>query len=119
MTPSSPQVYLKIPVDKLFLGIVRNVIVDLAERHGFDPPEISKIEMAIDEACANVIEHAYMSGELSTGLNDDNIEISISMHKNQFFVELLDAGNRQRRPHFLGTAALLGESLQGSPQKST
>ena len=35
------------------------MVAQAAQHSGFKAPEIAKIEMAIDEACANIIEHAY------------------------------------------------------------
>ena len=38
---------------------VRALVTQAAERCGFGSDEIAKIEMAVDEACTNIIEHAY------------------------------------------------------------
>ncbi len=41
------------------LSAVRWIITRLAQQTGLPEEEINKIEVAVDEACANVIEHAY------------------------------------------------------------
>ena len=54
------KVHLKVPGETIYLNLVRKVIVDLAEKMGFPEEEVAKIEMAVDEACTNVIEHSYI-----------------------------------------------------------
>ncbi|MDZ7270854.1 MAG: ATP-binding protein [candidate division KSB1 bacterium] len=41
------------------LEIIRNFVGHIARRVGFDDEDATKIEMAVDEACSNVIKHAY------------------------------------------------------------
>jgi len=38
---------------------VRDFVSDAARAFGFDDEDISKIALAVDEACTNVIKHAY------------------------------------------------------------
>jgi len=46
---------LKIPSQSDNLAIIRDVVAKVASRVGFDTDEASKIELAVDEACTNVI----------------------------------------------------------------
>jgi serine/threonine-protein kinase RsbW len=41
------------------LVMIREFVTSIGERAGLAPSEINKLELAVDEACANVIEHAY------------------------------------------------------------
>jgi len=41
------------------LGTLRHLIVGVAQDSGFDEEHVEQIEMAVDEACANVVKHAY------------------------------------------------------------
>lgn len=41
------------------LNLVRNFIFESALRFGFDEETASKIMLAVDEACTNVIKHSY------------------------------------------------------------
>jgi len=50
---------LRCPVEPRILGIVRGFVHSLAREIGFSEEEIEKIEMSVDEACANVVRHAY------------------------------------------------------------
>ncbi|OQX87955.1 hypothetical protein B6D60_02860 [candidate division KSB1 bacterium 4484_87] len=51
--------HLKIPGKTENLELIRTFVSRLAQMSGFDEDDIYKIELAVDEACANVIKHAY------------------------------------------------------------
>ena len=59
------------PVEKQLLNILRRFITDVAEEMGFGDDDISKIEIAVDEACSNVFQHAYSTKPQTarTGIN--------------------------------------------------
>ncbi len=50
---------LRIPSRTDNLGVIREFISGIAKKFGFSADSISEIELAVDEACANVIKHAY------------------------------------------------------------
>jgi serine/threonine-protein kinase RsbW len=50
---------LRCPPNHSILSLVRRFISNVAFEMGFDTEEVSKIEISVDEACANVIDHAY------------------------------------------------------------
>lgn len=50
---------LEVPGDTRSLSLVRNMAGHLALLAGFDDLEASKIEIAVDEACSNILEHGY------------------------------------------------------------
>jgi len=50
---------LHCPADERILRWVRSVVVQTALGHGFDEDTVHQIELSVDEACANVVEHAY------------------------------------------------------------
>lgn len=52
-------VVLDIPSDPALLFMVRALVSKLAERIGFRTEEIQGLVLAVDEACTNVIRHAY------------------------------------------------------------
>jgi anti-anti-sigma factor len=41
------------------LGRVRDFVVEVCESAGFSPREVSNTKLAVDEACTNIIKHAY------------------------------------------------------------
>lgn len=61
---------IRCPVDTRVLPALRTMIVSLAVQMGFCDEECDKIEMAVDEACANVIRHAYKHLGVSTDLHE-------------------------------------------------
>ena len=50
---------LQVPSSTENLALIREFVGSTAQQAGFDSSEIAKLELAVDEACANVIEHAY------------------------------------------------------------
>jgi len=64
------------------LAGIRKFVFQAASDAGFDEKEIYAVELAVDEACANIIEHAYGGegvGEIECTCNDlnDGLEIII------------------------------------------
>ena len=89
----NPSVFLKIPGDRFFLGLVRKVVVDFAEKVGFNETEASKLEMAVDEACSNVINHSYENNEEVLFHNQKNdIELKIGVDEHKIIIEVVDKG---------------------------
>ena len=43
---------------------IRHAVVNAAEESGFSDEDVAKIEMAVGEACTNIIEHAYTTQPL-------------------------------------------------------
>jgi serine/threonine-protein kinase RsbW len=60
---------------------VRNFISRAAQKFGFSDEEASKIVLAVDEACTNIIKHAYQY--------DPNQDIRISVRTNRGAFEVL------------------------------
>lgn len=62
------------------LAGIRKFVSEAAEEAGFDDKEIYAVELAVDEACANIIEHAYGGegkGEIICICNDLNNGLEI------------------------------------------
>ena len=77
---------LKIPSQSDNLSIIRDVVAKVASRVGFDTDEASKIELAVDEACTNVIKHAY------TNNSNQMIEVSIKIDQKKLIIIVADKG---------------------------
>ena len=67
---------------KKILGFVQK----FAQKAGFSDAEIYKIQLAVDEAFTNIIEHAYLSE------NAGDIECSCESNDEEFIIQLLDYG---------------------------
>jgi serine/threonine-protein kinase RsbW len=50
---------LDVPSSTKNLAIIRDFVTRIGEQAGLDAADVAKLELAVDEACANVIEHAY------------------------------------------------------------
>lgn len=50
---------LQVPSSTENLALIREFVTSVGRQASFDEREINKLELAVDEACANVIEHAY------------------------------------------------------------
>ena len=57
--PQHTDLILDISSRTELLGEVRAFVTDAARAFGFPADDIAKIELAVDEACTNIIKHAY------------------------------------------------------------
>ena len=91
---------LQLPSRTELLNEMRRFVSDAARVFGFGETEVGKIELAIDEACTNIIKHAYRYNP------DGLIEIQISSqgaNNNQprkFIVEIHDNGQPFDSNHY-------------------
>jgi len=77
---------MRIPSHTDNLEIVRNFVSAVAKKVGFGDSEISKIELSVDEACTNVIEHAYRHKA------KQKIDVAIKIDYQKFTVIITDRG---------------------------
>lgn len=77
---------LQVPSSTENLALIREFVSSAAMQAGFDEREAAKLQLAVDEACANVIEHAYG--------HDTNKEVLISarLDENEFSIDIEDTG---------------------------
>jgi len=69
---------------------IRTFVSGIARQSGFVEEEVNKIELAVDEACSNVIEHAY--GEERPG----DIDVAVRADRNRLTVTVSDSGKSFR-----------------------
>lgn len=77
---------LRIPSQSDNLAIIRDLVTKIASQVGFNNDEASKIELAVDEACTNVIKHAYGNNSNKT------IDILIKIDKEKLIIIVSDKG---------------------------
>ena len=63
-------VTLHLPCQFEYLRIARQSIVDVCSRAGLSEYKTAQLEMAVDEACANIIEHSYGRDPNKPATND-------------------------------------------------
>src|SRR5580704_17095272 len=73
---------LHVPSSTENLSMIRDFVGNIGERAGMSQPDQLKLELAVDEACANVIEHAYGSDmtrevTIKASLDADTLQIDI------------------------------------------
>ena len=65
---------------------VREFVGDAARACGFSEEEAANIVLAVDEACTNIIKHAYQYA------TDKEIEVAIQYNNNSFEIRIFDSG---------------------------
>lgn len=77
---------LTIPSQSDNLAIIRDLVSKVASQVGFNSDEASKIELAVDEACTNVIKHAYANN------SDQTIDVVIRIDSKKLSITVSDKG---------------------------
>ncbi len=67
---------------------VREFVSAAAREQGFSDEETSKIALAVDEACTNIIRHAYQNDPTR------EIEVTVQPKKDRFEVSIVDNGRK-------------------------
>ncbi len=77
---------LHVPSSTENLAMIRDFVGKIGERAGMSPGDLLKLELAVDEACANVIEHAYGT--------DDTREVTVKakLDPEAVQIEIVDTG---------------------------
>ena len=95
-TLKSP-VVLDIPAEPRAMYIVRALVDEISARIGFQPEERDKLVLAVDEACTNVIRHAYPNSG-----PDERIIITFTIRTKCLEIAIRDFGNSADPATFRG-----------------
>ncbi|HEY9764877.1 MAG TPA: ATP-binding protein [Chroococcales cyanobacterium] len=71
------------------LAAIRAFVRDKSSSIGFEAEDLDKIELAVDEACANVIEHAYPPGTVI----EDGIHLCLQLEYGKLTIVITDRGD--------------------------
>ena len=83
------------PGDVTYLGHIRELVCDLAHKVGFPSEDIAKIEMAVDEACSNIVEHAYAPDTNWRWQHQrPEIRLVVRIAQDQLIIEINDHGQQ-------------------------
>lgn len=77
---------IRVPSSTENLAMIRDFVSKIGERAGMSPAELVKLELAVDEACANVIEHAYGSDETR------EVTVKVKLDSEEIQIEIVDTG---------------------------
>lgn len=69
------------------LTSISDFVASAAKEFGLDEDRTFAVQMAVDEACSNVIEHAY------AGRPDGTIDITCKLQNDEMVVKVRDHGN--------------------------
>lgn len=78
-----------------YLAYIRTLVADLARKVGFPEEDVAKIEMAVDEACSNIVEHAYSpKKEWQWKHRHPEIALDVRVEDSKLIIEITDHGQR-------------------------
>ena len=77
---------ITVPADIRFLGIVASFVSQMAKLSGMVQEEIFQVELAVDEACTNVIVHGYEEDGLQS------FSVTCNFDEEAFLAEVEDHG---------------------------
>lgn len=77
---------LEVRSDPRLLASVRGLVREWLEGHGVAAERVDQLVLAVDEACANAIRHAYQ------GRSDMTVELSLHANADELRVEVCDRG---------------------------
>ena len=78
---------LIVPGDPKSLSLIRMVVTAIAREAGLSEDQVGRVEVAVDEACTNVIEHSYQ--KLSP---HPPVEVLVQADSKDFIVDIVDSG---------------------------
>ena len=81
-------IMITVPAAPKYLCLIRDVTVRLCVSGGLEEPVISTLKLAIDEACANIIKHAYK------GDTGKKIRVQYRITKEAFETVIEDSGKK-------------------------
>lgn len=81
-------VSLVVPSHPKFLYVVRSALYPVIIEAGFTKRETRKIILAVDEACSNIIRHAY------AGDSTRSIAMTVILENGEVRIELKDTGRK-------------------------
>ena len=80
---------LSLPSDPRYLGLLRTVVGRAADLLGFEEDEKQGMMLAVNEGCANIIEHCYRRDE------SRKIDMTLRMMTDRMEIQLRDYGEYQ------------------------
>jgi serine/threonine-protein kinase RsbW len=77
---------LQVPSSTENLAMIREFVSAIGEQAGFNENETLKLALAVDEACTNVIEHAYQNEETH------EVTVRVTVDEEEITFEVIDRG---------------------------
>ncbi|MHB8881961.1 MAG: ATP-binding protein [Thermodesulfovibrionales bacterium] len=80
------RVSVTVPSHPKYLCVIRDITARMADISGMDGETVDQVKLAVDEACANVIKHAYRGDTTKT------FSVKFRVKEEQFEVVIEDSG---------------------------
>jgi anti-sigma regulatory factor (Ser/Thr protein kinase) len=97
------------------LRLIRSVVTTVSYELGFSPDEASLIELAVDEACTNVIHHAYDESAV-TRTAAPEMRVQIRPAPDRLAVRIIDEGVGLPHTGALGVSGIEEYASQPEPK---
>jgi serine/threonine-protein kinase RsbW len=94
-TRKGDTVEIRAPGQSRVLSRVRSLVSNLARQIGFEEDEVDQIQVAVDEACSNVVQHAYHPGHAHEWLwqhRDPEIRLELRAESDRLVITINDHG---------------------------
>lgn len=88
-TLTDTTVELRVPSRPEYISVIRAMVTDLALRVAMSPSAVEDVQVAISEACSNVVCHAY-AGVATT---DESITVRCTANGGGLILEVADGGH--------------------------
>ncbi|OQY28674.1 MAG: hypothetical protein B6244_06415 [Candidatus Cloacimonetes bacterium 4572_55] len=88
MTAYYDEIIIKVPSGSAYLELIRSFISLLMKKAGFSESKVDQIELAVDEACSNVVKYAY---DIEKD-KDRKIEIRVEVDRKKATITVRDHG---------------------------
>jgi len=81
------------PGSYAYLGAIRQAVLHTCSQAGLSDDKAAQLEMAVDEACSNIIEHSYGAQRSPVvQAEDEGIRINLIRAPDRIVVEIYDRG---------------------------
>jgi len=95
MTVSREKVLMQVPGLACHLVAIRGLVCNTARKAGFPEEQVAQIELAVDEACSNIITHAYGGDQpVHQHAHTPEIQIAICTEADRLVIDISDQGWR-------------------------
>ena len=89
MSKNVTTIVVQTPGEISYLHRIRQFVTGIASESGMSEEDLDNIELAVDEACANVIEHGYAPDD-----PDKNITIRMEIDTSKLVLTIIDQGKQ-------------------------
>ncbi len=84
---------VRMPCELGYLRVIRQNVRDFADHAGMDEAKLGQLEMAVDEACTNIIEHSYgRNPDGASAPAHPGLHLTMSQYADRVVIELKDFG---------------------------